>query len=226
MYLYTFFIFPGNKSLGVPSLQVFQATPTTTTNNKNNNQQFSQAGTNNAAGTFSLQVNFDKQQQQRQTLNPRDNIEVILNQLSKEKQQKFLSQFAELNFEQQTYAYNQFLSTPPEIQEFALNQFITLDPKVLILSIQTELDSENEVEGQFGQQQPLSLPRVSNELSEPSQPQPQQPPIRSSPLTLTSIDQSRFQTQFSSGPVLVNNNNNNNNSNNNNNNNNKDRGGP
>ena len=154
-------------------MQVFQATPTP--------RQQGLTIQNKEAGQFSLQVNFDQQQSNQSP--ERINIELILNQLSKEQQSKFLSQFAKLNSEQQTYAYNQFLSTPPEVQEFALNQFLSLDPEVLILSIQTELDSEPSAGGQAQQS--------NHQQTQPPLFQPQ----RSSPLT--QIDQTRFQTNFS-----------------------------
>jgi hypothetical protein len=120
---------------------------------------------------------------------PKINIEVILNQLTKQQQDKFLSQFSKLNFAQQTYAYNQFLSTPPETQQFALSQFLSLDPQVLIISIQTELNSEPTGPTQAN-------PQPQPQFSHPTQTQS----IRSSPFT--KIDQNSFQTKFSENNLL------------------------
>jgi hypothetical protein len=122
---------------------------------------------------------------------PKINIEVILNQLTKQQQDKFLFQFSQLNFAQQTYAYNQFLSTPPETQQFALHQFLSLDPQVLIISIQTELNSEA-----TGLEPAQSNTKPQPQFSHPTQTQS----IRSS--LLTQIDQNSFQTKFSESNLL------------------------
>lgn len=84
--------------------------------------------------------------------------EQFLNKLSPADQQKFLSQFSVLNQEQQTYAYNQFLSTPPEVQIHAINQFLSLDPEVLIVSIQAEIDSQQNKQQPHGNPPPNGPP--------------------------------------------------------------------
>ena len=68
---------------------------------------------------------------------------VFLNQLSPQKQQLFLDQFLSLSPDHQAYVYQKFLSTPPETQQFAIQQFLSLDQRVLVVSIQAELDKEN-----------------------------------------------------------------------------------
>ena len=141
---------------------------------------------NQDSGQFSVKVNFQKSKiPEAPKEDPKINIEVILNQLTKQQQNKFLSQFSQLNFAQQTYAYNQFLSTPPETQQFALNQFLSLDPQVLIISIQTELNSE-----------PTGLGPTQPQFSHPTQTQS----LRS--IQLTKIGQNSFQTKFSESNLL------------------------
>jgi len=181
----------GNRIAG---LQVFAATPNPALNNIQNQD----------SGEFSLKVNFNQQQSQQQNVDPKINIEVLLNKLTKQQQDKFLAQFSQLNFEQQTYAYDQFLRTPPETQLFALNQFLSLDPQVLIVSIQTELNSEPTFSGQT-QTNSVSQnkPRLPNSLAQPQQQFfTQAQPTRNSPLT--QIDQNRFQTNFlnSNSPAI------------------------
>ena len=67
----------------------------------------------------------------------------ILNRLSEAEQQKFLEQFLSLAPEHQGFVYRKLLTSAPDIQEFAIAQFISLDNRVLVVSIQAELDKEN-----------------------------------------------------------------------------------
>ena len=67
----------------------------------------------------------------------------ILNRLSEAEQQKFLEQFLSLAPEHQSFVYRKLLSSDKDIQEFAIAQFISLDNRVLVVSIQAELDKEN-----------------------------------------------------------------------------------
>ena len=71
-------------------------------------------------------------------------IQKLINRLSMEEQTKFLAQFTMLNFAQQEYAYKQFVSTPENVQQFALKQFLTLEPHILTISIDREIQAEEE----------------------------------------------------------------------------------
>ena len=112
------------------------------------------------------------------------NIEAMLNRLSINDQQKFLDQFSKLNRDQQQYAFQQFISSPPNVQEFALKQFLNLDPEVLKISIDREIEAENEIEPS---QQSNSL-RLSMRM-------PNRIPIPAP--SLTNNVKLRFQTNFS-----------------------------
>ena len=67
----------------------------------------------------------------------------ILNRLSEAEQQKFLEQFLSLAPEHQGFVYRKLLTSAPDIQEFAIAQYISLDNRVLVVSIQAEMDKEN-----------------------------------------------------------------------------------
>ena len=113
------------------------------------------------------------------------NIETMLNRLSINDQQKFLDQFSKLNRDQQQYAFQQFISSPPNVQEFALKQFLNLDPEVLKISIDREIEAENEIEPTPQQSNPLRLSmRMPNRIPIPAPP-------------LTNNVKLRFQTNFS-----------------------------
>ena len=112
------------------------------------------------------------------------NIEAMLNRLSINDQQKFLDQFSRLNRDQQQYAFQQFISSPPNVQEFALKQFLNLDPEVLKISIDREIEAENEIEPS----------QQSNSLSM-SMRMPNRIPIPAP--SLTNNVKLRFQTNFS-----------------------------
>ena len=77
----------------------------------------------------------------------------ILNRLPQQQQQKFLEQFLSLAPEHQSFVYRKLLSSPPDIQQFAIDQFVSLDNRVLVVSIQAELDKEKQ-RRQPQQQQP------------------------------------------------------------------------
>ena len=68
----------------------------------------------------------------------------ILNRLPQQQQQKFLEQFLSLAPEHQSFVYRKLLSSPPDIQQFAIDQFVSLDNRVLVVSIQAELDKETQ----------------------------------------------------------------------------------
>ena len=81
----------------------------------------------------------------------------ILNRLPQQQQQKFLEQFLSLAPEHQSFVYRKLLSSPPDIQQFAIDQFVSLDNRVLVVSIQAELDKETQrrqPQHQQQQQQP------------------------------------------------------------------------
>ena len=84
---------------------------------------------------------------QPQRLNSQDiesHPSAILNKLPLSSQQKFLEQFLSLTPEHQSFVYRKLLSSPADIQQFAIDQFISLDNRVLVVSIQAELDKENQ----------------------------------------------------------------------------------
>ena len=66
----------------------------------------------------------------------------ILNNLPQSAQQKFLEQFLSLTPEHQSFVYKKLLSSPADIQQFAIDQFISLDNRVLVVSIEAELEKE------------------------------------------------------------------------------------
>ena len=78
----------------------------------------------------------------------------ILNRLPQQQQQKFLEQFLSLAPEHQSFVYRKLLSSPPDIQQFAIDQFVSLDNRVLVVSIQAELDKETQRRQPQHQQQP------------------------------------------------------------------------
>ena len=84
---------------------------------------------------------------QPQRLNSQDiesHPSAILNKLPLSSQQKFLEQFLSLTPEHQSFVYRKLLNSPADIQQFAIDQFISLDNRVLVVSIQAELDKENQ----------------------------------------------------------------------------------
>ena len=90
----------------------------------------------------------------------------ILNRLPQQQQQKFLEQFLSLAPEHQSFVYRKLLSSPPDIQQFAIDQFVSLDNRVLVVSIQAELDKETQrrqLQQQQQQQQFIgpALPRTT-----------------------------------------------------------------
>ena len=89
----------------------------------------------------------------------------ILNRLPQQQQQKFLEQFLSLAPEHQSFVYRKLLSSPPDIQQFAIDQFVSLDNRVLVVSIQAELDKETQRRQPQQQQQQQfigpALPRTS-----------------------------------------------------------------
>ena len=123
-------------------------------------------------------------------------IQNLINKLSIEEQTKFLAQFAMLDFAQQEYAYKQFVSTPENVQQFALKQFLTLEPEILIISIDRELQAEEQERKKDQTQSNSFQNQISNTnfLNNPNNEFLNQNnnPVKQSRL----IDQSRFQTNF------------------------------
>ena len=107
----------------------------------------------------------------------------ILNRLSEAEQQKFLEQFLSLAPEHQSFVYRKLLTSGPDIQEFAIAQFISLDNRVLVVSIQAELDKENKRKSPADQQ--FIGPNLPTQASTPVR-QPQNFP--NNPFGQTSTD--------------------------------------
>jgi hypothetical protein len=89
-----------------------------------------------------LRKHFQKEQDKVQDVNKGSHPSLFLNQLSPELQQLFLDQFLSLTPEHQEYVYQKFLSAAPETQQFAIQQFLSLDHRILVVSIQAEMDRE------------------------------------------------------------------------------------
>ena len=107
----------------------------------------------------------------------------ILNRLSEAEQQKFLEQFLSLAPEHQSFVYRKLLTSSPDIQQFAIAQFISLDNRVLVVSIQAELDKENKRKSPADQQ--FIGPNLPTQASTPVR-QPQTFP--NNPFGQTSTD--------------------------------------
>ena len=91
-----------------------------------------------------LNLQFARQEDAQFSKKSAQVIQKLINRLSIEEQTKFLAQFTMLNFAQQQYAYKQFVSTPENVQQFALKQFLTLEPHILTISIDREIQAEEE----------------------------------------------------------------------------------
>ena len=126
---------------------------------------------------------------QRQSVSPQPAPSVeshpsdILNRLSEAEQQKFLEQFLSLAPEHQSFVYRKLLTSSPDIQQFAIAQFISLDNRVLVVSIQAELDKENKRKSPADQQ--FIGPNLPTQASTPVR-QPQTFP--NNPFGQTSTD--------------------------------------
>lgn len=92
----------------------------------------------------SVSIDPRLQPQRLNSQNIESHPSAILNKLPLSSQQKFLEQFLSLTPEHQSFVYRKLLNSPADIQQFAIDQFISLDNRVLVVSIQAELDKENQ----------------------------------------------------------------------------------
>ena len=146
-----------------------------------------------------LNLQFARQEDAQFSKKSAQVIQNLINKLSMEEQTKFLGQFTMLNLAQQEYAYKQFVSTPENVQQFALKQFLTLEPDILIISIDREIQAEEE-EMKKGQLIQTQLNSFQNHISNANFLNNQNNeflnqnnnPVKQS----RQIDQSRFQTNF------------------------------
>ena len=146
-----------------------------------------------------LNLQFARQEDPQFSRKSAQVIQNLINQLSMEEQTKFLAQFTMLDFAQQEYAYKQFVSTPENVQQFALKQFLTLEPEILIISLDREIQAE-EQERKNDQIIPIQSNSFQNQISNTNFLNNQKNaflnqnknPVKQSRL----IDQSRFQTNF------------------------------
>ena len=148
-----------------------------------------------------LNLQFSKQEEAQFSKKSAQVIQNLINKLSMEEQTKFLAQFTMLNFAQQEYAYQQFVSTPENVQQFALKQFLSLEPDILSISIDREIQAEEEEEERRKNQIIQTVPTsFQNQISNTNFLNNQKNaflnqnknPVKQSRL----IDQSRFQTNF------------------------------
>ena len=82
--------------------------------------------------------------------------------------------------------YRKLLSSAPDIQQFAIDQFISLDNRVLVVSIQAELDKE-EARNRASQDEFIG-PNLPRQSPSPVRQQPSAASVRPQPST-TSVRQ-------------------------------------